>query len=459
MIEEASMTTTTEPQDPFLFKPASWQSKIDFIQHLIQFNNVLTVVLAERQGGKSSFAQLMQQSLDGSSQSCIIDINEGALPDVLNNRIAEKLDITESGSIASLMQQVNENRKPVFLLLDNAESISEPWLSALLNAIHSYGESNYFHVCLLSDFTVVPLLNRCIGDKFQNIVHSIELGGLKENECRTYILHRARQLGLTNDYINDSVFKRIYKATAGDVAQINQNINQLLAQGARKKSSFSSAKIAAVTASLAFFALGIAYLMQPSLVEIDAPEKEKKYSAAEFVENEDIKPQALEPKAELIEEPRPSYIADYRLAAEIQKTVLPSHIHPLNMAEARYKNPSNIPSLKEMAMISSLKHSESKPEIAAASRSPEPSKAVKEDVLHYTIQLLASVSKQDLEQFADKAGISHRATIKKIQKEDADWYILTVGDFNSFSQAKKELSQLPGQIIAHKPWIRPVKTA
>ena len=34
-----------------LFKPSSWLSEIDFINHLVLFNNVLVTVLSEKSGG------------------------------------------------------------------------------------------------------------------------------------------------------------------------------------------------------------------------------------------------------------------------------------------------------------------------------------------------------------------------------------------------------------------------
>lgn len=463
MNEEVRMTTNMEAREPFLFKPASWQSKIDFIHHLTQYNNVLTVVLAERQGGKSSFGQLIQQSIDSSSMKIsLIDIEGEFEPEMVNNRIAEEFDLTESGSIASLMKQVNEQRKPVFLMIDNAQYVNELWLSALLNAMQTHGDTNFFHVCMLADYTIVSMLNQVISDKFQNLVHSIELGGLKENECRTYILHQARQLGLANDYINDSMFKRIYKATAGDIAQINQNLNQLLAQRTPDNSSYSSLKIGAVAAGLALFAAGMTYLMQPTLRIIDKKQA-MKTSKKQWAANENRRLHAPLVSKKIENPSLTSYIPGYRLAAVVSKTS-PMHRQAIStkVADATVNMESSLPNLKQLAVIEKLTPpTPLKVETAQLTSYLPPLKiaSVKDEVEHYTIQLLASISKQDLKEFAGKEGFDKSAKIQKIQKEGKDWYILTLGDFTGFSKAKKELNELPASVAAHKPWIRPVKTA
>jgi hypothetical protein len=61
-------------QPRVLLKPGSWLEKVDLINHLILFSNVLITVLSEKEGGKSSFGTLLQANLDPQIKSVSVAV-------------------------------------------------------------------------------------------------------------------------------------------------------------------------------------------------------------------------------------------------------------------------------------------------------------------------------------------------------------------------------------------------
>ena len=75
----------------------------------------------------------------------------------------------------------------------------------------------------------------------------------------------------------------------------------------------------------------------------------------------------------------------------------------------------------------------------------------------FTIQVLASKSLSELKSFAQKQGIDNKSHYAKVNQKGKSWYVLTVGEYQSLSQAKKAISSLPNGAFQFKPWVRTQK--
>lgn len=75
----------------------------------------------------------------------------------------------------------------------------------------------------------------------------------------------------------------------------------------------------------------------------------------------------------------------------------------------------------------------------------------------YIIQLMSDPNKEVLTSFIDEYHINDHVKIVKNYFHHHNWYLLAYGDYSSYHQAKKALKNLPKNLKALHPWIRPEK--
>ena len=141
-------------QPRILLKPDSWLSKIEFINHLILFNNTLITVLSEKAGGKTSFASLLQEHLDPQINPLLITIKAPCNREDIITSIAEQFHLKqdEHTDMSSLVAQINERRAHVLLLIDDAQHLPEVFIKEVMLAIKNQEGFNFFNICLFSDY-------------------------------------------------------------------------------------------------------------------------------------------------------------------------------------------------------------------------------------------------------------------------------------------------------------------
>lgn len=247
-----------------LFKPASWAAKINFINHLILLNNVLITVIAEKEGGKSSFKTLLQTNLDKQIKSLSMTIeppcNEATIIDALTAQF--HLNRTPETDIASIVAQINERKAHVLLIIDDAQNLPETLVKHILWAIKSQGDFGFFHVCLVSDYSIVASLNQLADSQLNNLIHTIELGPLSESEMRTYVLQRAMTAQLIHKPLAENQLKKFYRYSKGNIANINKNLESYIKQSTKSKAFDINPKIvkSAGISVAAVTALGLSYV-------------------------------------------------------------------------------------------------------------------------------------------------------------------------------------------------------
>lgn len=91
----------------------------------------------------------------------------------------------------------------------------------------------------------------------------------------------------------------------------------------------------------------------------------------------------------------------------------------------------------------------------AAITKPTPAlAATKHTTPHYVIQLMGNYTKASLQRAQTK--LAAQTTIRKQQRNGKDWFILTYGAYDTSKQAHHALKQLPAELKANHPWIKPL---
>ena len=466
-----------------IFKPSSWLTKIDYINHLVLFNNVMIAILGEQGAGKTTFIDLLQSRLDSNIRSHVMraiapfsqDDLLAQLDAVFHLRADTKL------SLASLVNQINERKSHILMIIDDAQHLPDSFLQEVLHELKSQGDHGYFHLCLVSDFSLVTSLNQFETSQ----IHSLELGVLTKSETKTYLLNSLPASAKLEKAMTDKRLEQFYQLTGGNIARINNQMrNYFCAKAAspteKRKSFIKGISILAFTGAVL---MASSYIWQNQFLPS---------SAREFIEQD-----LIQPVAEIMQ-PLPSLVPVITTPEKIP--VLVSELPDINEQLAR--QPSKIPSWVEAAVRQQVQPSPKRIVDVVLEDENDDSLVVRDRVVvipktlnvqpaapikklttsspviptkvgqaqlaqakvatnnatkqQFTIQLMASRSRVDIMSFVKTHPIKLGTKIRLTKRDGLDWYVLTLGEFGQVQDAQNAMKNLPMDLAKFKPWIRPV---
>ncbi|HHF7345852.1 TPA: AAA family ATPase [Legionella feeleii] len=481
------------PRAKHVFKPSSWLTKIDFINHLVLFNNKMLTVLAEQGGGKTTFIGLLQAGLDTSIKSHVMTATAPFSQTDFLAQLAAIFHLRDDAepTIANILHQINERKAHVLVIIDEAQHLPDVLLQDILIALQQQKETNFFHFCLVSDFSIVASLNKLKADSFEPLIHTLEPGVLTESEMKTYLLHSLPAPKRLDKTMTDKRLGQFYQLTGGNIARINsQMINYFcpgsLKAGVKQKSFAKSMNIAA---SLVIAVLASVYIWQhQNLVSPDKllPPKQDLPEPVSVISEEPLSsivpavPQIqnepeLASEMPVIEQELISKIPAWYIAAEVQPVqppplkritnivlddddgnddslvvmdrvvVIPKTLQRQSLTGMESENPAVRENISDAQLKQKISQSVAEKEKVIKD------KTIKEQ---YTIQLQSSQNQDDLKRFMRTHHIELHAAIRLTKRQGMDWYVLTLGEYDQFAQAKAVVSNLPTDLIRFKPWIR-----
>ncbi|WP_298625842.1 AAA family ATPase [uncultured Legionella sp.] len=457
-----------------LFKPGSWLAKIDFINHLVLFNNVLITVLSEKEGGKTSFSSLVQSSLDQQIKPVFMTAKAPCDEKSIISDIAAQLHLNfnSESNFASIAAQINERKAHVLLVIDDAQHLPESMVKDVMLAIKNQEDFGFFHVCLVSDYSVVATLNKLTAEQFNNMIHTIELGSLNESETRTYVLQRAMTSSLINKPLTDAQFKQFYQLTQGSLAKINSSLESFINKCATQKQggTLSVLKRTSLAASLAV-AAGVSYLYFSGIYDqYRFPEIARLTTPLPVQHVIGAVPPAIAEKPVQLE----SFIASWQDSSTRQLVhyALPKKQFLDDMDDEENLNTVAlvdkvvvIPTVKarkelidtQLTVAQTAAVQESKLLKISGFTPPQLAQNTKTKVSGaglYTIQLVASHKVSDIHRFKAGNKLFANAKIRHFKNAKGNWYILTLGEYDSRALAQSSSNKLPAEIAKLKPWIR-----
>ncbi|WP_115710211.1 SPOR domain-containing protein [Legionella sainthelensi] len=466
-----------ETQPRVLFKPGSWLATIDFINHLILFNNVLVTVLSEKEGGKTSFATLLQNNLDQQIKSASIVIKPPYHKENLIKDIAAQLALNhdENTDLISIVKQINEQKSHVLLLIDDAQYLPDTLIQETLFAIKSQESYSFFHLCFLSDYSIVASLNHLRSSLGDSFIHTIELGALNENEARTYVLQRAMASQLISKPLSDAQITQFYQLTKGNLAKINNDLESFVNQCTppMKKDMLKRVKTAGIVAGTVLvagflgFYLSQAFHSPPSQDNIatpahseeiqtiamklpELPEKLESYIASWQDSSTRQLVYSSLPTKDVFEEPDDEIPNDTKPI--VDKVVVIPKLPAKNLIVEKHQLPAKSVSKTKP------KKTPSKKQIKLAKASVKKSNH-KSTANLYTIQLTASHDKKHIEHFRKTNKLlAQNAKLRRITNAKGVWYVLTLGEYQNKVQAQHRVSKLPTNLAKLHPWVRPVSS-
>lgn len=474
---EPSIKERDNPVAKQVFKPNSWLTKIDYINHLVLFNNVMIAVLAEQGAGKTTFAKLLQSSLDSQIKAHLMKAKAPfSQADFLNQLDAVfHFRIDSEISLAKLVSQINERKAHVLIIIDDAQNLPDSFLQEALFELKHQGDSGFFHLCFVSDFSLVASLNKLE----PHLIHTLEPGVLTESETKTYLFNAFPFPKVLDKALDEKRLEQFYQLTGGNIARINSHMkdffgsesNQLLE---RHKSFIRNMGFLA-TAAIAL--LASSYIWQNQFLPSSASFQEE----VEYDTSPDLVAEVSQPLPSLVptistvdKEPvlvsqlpdinqalisRPSQIPGW-LTASVKQQVQPSPKRVLDFAlEEEENNDSLVVRDRVVVIPKTLPAANSTSKVASSNQSQDNmSKIAKVNTTkgQYTIQVLASRKRDDVMRFVNSHKMTANAKIRLTKRDGLDWYVLTIGEFGQVEQAQAAIKTLPAELAQFNPWIRPV---
>lgn len=480
------------------FKPSNWMISIKFINQLALFNNVMMVVFGEQGSGKTTFGELLCSEVHPTIQSFKLEASTPFTEEALMAKLEEacQLTIGSTATFNALIGKVNLQKKRTLIVIDNAHTIENEFLKKMLIELSNYENNNFFHICLLSDYSLVPVLNDLAIGELIDKIHSIELGALSESETKTYILNHLPITKRLDQSMTDKRLEQFYLLTGGNIALINQRMSDFFSAGTLSPSPLkkSSWRRFTVVAGSVFTLLGSFYFWQyssplegtkivsaslplaqtqPPVIQSESPLTSELIPLSVASVKEIIQPPPLK-KVITLEENEEDNLEKMvvmdkvviipKLIASVDEPLLPSKLVPIDQPFL----PSKLATVDEPALssklvaLADLHH----PSTNKSRKPPAPNIAARRALKHiakqavlksnYTIQLMASRNKQDIKRFIAVSRISKQATIRSVKRNGENWYVLVLGGYNKKEQAKFALRRLPAHLAKLNPWVRPI---
>lgn len=439
-----------------IFKPRTWLSHIDFINHLVIGNNILISILAETQGGKTTFANLLRNQLDVQIKPYLLTINQLFNKRVFIKQFADQLYSSEELSeLSSIIEFVNRSKTFVLIIIDDAQYLPIEFIDEMLHESMTQGEDGYFHVCLISNDELLPALKR-LSTTHNDRIHCIELGALNELETKPYLLGRMQHEKDIKNRLSDEKIKHFYELTEGSLVGINTQYSDFFK--IQPKKSFFNRNVLNRLSLVSTFVIAVisaTYLWQPipGTVVLDLPKQT--ISGKRIINQEDSLVQLSEIPAYSIRAVRQALESTQLRRAELVADNLEDSLNSTLVVMDKVVVIPKIITRNKQKKSKTLVHAELAP-IQKSFIHPAVTmqKQARSFAADFTIQLMASRSKKSIEQFAKKNHIKNDAKIFRTQKNGISWYVLTVGQYEKRLGALNAVNKLPKEVVKIKPWVR-----
>ncbi len=468
------------------------------LHHMAHFSEQLQVVVGPLGAGKTLLRQALVASSNKDSVQCIVTSGR-ELPEAaaLSRFLCQALNVSDLTAFAGQVEQLHNTGMQLYVVVDDAEELSDEALQLLADLSQSTGRSAP-RVFLFAEDSIADALSTVAMPAEQVWLQLIELAPLSLEETRDYLSQRLEGAGQGIELLDDEQIQQIWEQSGGWPGEINQIARQvMLAAVELPQRAMRPAKRPALpTRSLvALLLVGggvfIAWMMggsepEPARTVISLPDQvatvdvtaapvagqqlqmpvpgadrleriaEEQDSDEQLLSARDIsKPQVLEradnqhalPDPVSMPEPIP-VVAPVPVAAPVSAVAPPkpepAPVVPVTTSEPKpaQVQPAPKPVAQTVAATSSggAYHQSDWYRQRAASE--------------YALQLLGTRSRQAALDFIG----SHKAVSDvgyfETLHEGKPWFVVTQGRYTNRSQAQQGAGQLPEALRKLKPWPR-----
>lgn len=498
----------------FKFFPAQRKPVLGQLHHLARYSQLVLVVAGPEGSGKTLLRQALVASTNKQAVHNVVVSAQGAAdPATLMRHIAQGLNTQQTDRAALLAQvgQLSLTGQEVYLLIDDAEELSEAALDALLVLAKGNADGRP-HVFLFADTDLIGRLDALAGA--EEAFHIIELQPYAEDETREYLAQRLDGAAQGIELLSDDQIELIHDRSGGWPGEINRVAREVLidAMASRRSAakgagfSFSLPKKHLLALGVVGIGVAAALLMQGRSDSTDAPAPQAQLPL-DAVEQPQQQPnaQAQAPEAEGGADGRPAIEfagsnqplplplvgqsqpvirqplaqaagetdgeANVELPEPVTSTpvTIPptaSQSAPAPVTPAPTPAPAATPAPQPTAPVAQQPKPVEQPKPAPApapTTRPAPAQApatagaaqanswyAGQSKSHYTLQVLGTSTESAARAFVSQNGGQYRYFKKMHQGKPL--FVITYGSFASRDAAQAAVKTLPAKVQAGKPW-------
>ncbi|TBU97042.1 SPOR domain-containing protein [Phytopseudomonas dryadis] len=476
----------------FKFFPAQRKPVLGQLHHLARYSQLLLVVTGPEGSGKTLLRQALVASTNKQAVHNVVVSAQGAAdPATLLRHVAQGLNAQQTDTAALLAQvgQLALTGQEVYLLVDDAEELSDAALEALLALAEGNGDGRA-HVFLFADSELIERLD-AMADGAEAF-HVIELQPYEEDETRDYLAQRLEGAAQGLEVFSDEQIESIHERSGGWPGEINRVAREVLIdamasrRGAAKRSGFAFSLPKKHLLALAVVGIGVvaAWLMQgrsdpadvaqpvaqvplgqtaqPSAPAAPAGNAQEPAPAIEFAGSNQPLPLPLVGQSQpVIRQPLAQAATgevDGDGEAEVAEPIANAPPPVVLPPAAPEPAPVVTPPPAQAPAAQPPKPVAQAPKPAAPAPAP-PAQAASgsawystQTASHYTLQILGTSSESSAQAFVRANGGQYRYFKK--QHQGKPLFVVTYGSFASRDAAQAALKALPAQVQAGKPWPR-----
>jgi DamX protein len=479
----------------FKFFPAQRKPVLGQLHHLARYSQLLLLVCGPLGSGKTLLRQALVASTNKQTVHSVVVSAQGAAdtPGILR-QVAQALQVSQPEAQAILAQvgQLALTGQDVYLLVDDAEQLSDAALASLLALAAGNGEGRP-HVFLFAEPELITRLE-LLADG-EECFHAIELQPYSEDETREYLAQRLEGAGRGAELLANEQVVAIHEQSGGWPGTINQVARDSLIEamrvqrGAAKGAGFAFNLPRKHLLALAVVGLGVltAWLMQgrpdgeapmPITTQLPLDQVEQPVvaapvpvSGAPAIEFEgsnqpvplplvgESQPVMREPLARAaglsgVEEADVADVAGSSAVGVLvdEREAPIAAVTPAPPAVSAPPVPAPIaPAVRSAPVVTPA----SKP--AAVTAAPTKTAAVDDWYAaqagsRYTLQILGARAEDSAQAFVREHGAQYHYFKKQHQGQPL--YVVTYGSFATREAAQVALKDLPDKVQAGKPWPR-----
>ncbi len=230
---------SNQHEDRFVYLDAERLQRLNMLEHLTRYSELLLIITAPKGMGKTSLLQRFVLNTDEDTLVSQVNASPMMDADTLLQAIAHGFGLTIKDNDPGALQNalyyhladLHHKDKTPLLVIDDAHVLPQAALETLFNlADAEASDGNLLRIILFSDPQIETMLQSpAIRGLRERVTHSMEIPPLDEEQTVGYIRHRLHTAGLQGKLpYSDKELHKIFRNSDGIPARINECAHLIL---------------------------------------------------------------------------------------------------------------------------------------------------------------------------------------------------------------------------------------